>query len=95
MLAMKKTACRETTMNDIDLIRQNLKLLIEHHRNNGLEVALRESLMLQERLDEMEIIVEKETEQQIFYTFKLPLIARKNLIIQDSGFMTVYKNSVK
>ena len=92
LLAVKIPAIRETTMEDIQLIRQNIDRLIEHHRKHGMGEAVKESLLLQERLDETIITVTNETEQQISYSFKYPEMYKENYVLQDSAFMSVDKN---
>ena len=92
LIAVKIPAIRETTMEDIQLIRQNIDRLIEHHRKHGMEGAVKESLLLQERLDETIITVTNETEQQISYSFKYPEMYKENYVLQDSAFMSVDKN---
>lgn len=92
LLAVKKTAIRETTMEDIQLIRQNIDRLIEHHRKHGMEEAVKENLFLQKYLDETTINVDHETEQQVFYSFQYPKSYTENYTLQDSGFMRIDKN---
>lgn len=92
LLAVKKTAIRATTMEDVQLVRQNIDRLIEHYRKEGMEEAVKEYVFLQEHLNETTIIIDRETELQIFYSFLYPRFYSENYTLQDSGFMRIDKN---
>lgn len=92
LLAVKKTAIRAITMGDIQLFRQNIDLLLKHYRKQGMEEAVKEYEFLQEHLDETTIIIDQETEQQIFFSFQYLNVNTENYTLQDSGFMRIDKN---
>ena len=92
LLDVKKPAIRATTMEDILLIRQNIDRLIELYRTRGMEEAVKEYVFLREHLDETTIIVDQETERQIFYSSQYPKYSTGNYTLQDSGFMRIDKN---
>ncbi|MFJ7950665.1 hypothetical protein ACIQZG_03940 [Lysinibacillus sp. NPDC096418] len=87
LLAAKYEVIRATTMEDVQLVRQNIDCLIEIHPNSSFEPTLKENLNLQEYLDETTITVTNETEQQICYRIDFPTIQKENSTYQDSVYV--------
>lgn len=92
LLGVKREVIRETTMEDVQLVRQNIDCVIEHLPNSGFETEFKENVNLSAYLDETTINVTNETEQQICYRIDFPTIKKENSESQYSGYVRIDRN---
>lgn len=92
LLGVENEVIRATSMEDVQLVRQNIDHFIEHQPNSCFDTALKENLNMQEYLDETTINITEETELQICYRIDFPTNQKENSTTQCSVYVRIDKN---